>query len=68
MNRPTFWILNPLHEEYNKFPKKTSCIFCEFIPSKAKNKHSIKTILYNDTEKKYLYNLRIKQLINKCKN
>ena len=69
MNRPTFWILNPLHKEYNNFPKKILCTSCEYAEKyKIRNKHNVNIILYNEDEKRYHYNLRTKQLINKCKN
>jgi hypothetical protein len=66
MERPNYWIVNPFHENYDTIPKKTTCIYCEGLAKNDnKKKHKINTILNNESEKRYQYNLKTKLLSNK---
>lgn len=51
MESPNYWMVNPLHVNYNIIPKKTTCMYCEgLVKNDNKKKHKIITILYENNE------------------
>jgi hypothetical protein len=60
MDRPYYWIVNPVYKEYQNTPKQLICVDCAFKLSNKKlnnKKHNIQTVLHDENEKKYRFEL-----------